>query len=160
MLGAQSVRHPPVPLPEGNSSWLSLRDAKAMRSRLAQSECAPTPSQKGGRWQLITWQDLARYLGSYNAWVRLWNVHETDWSLSMSPDWWDGETVYSTHDVLKLRFHSGLEVEVKLRRWQHYHDGWSLCRHEAPIGDVVWARQRRPRTSRRQRIRESAGRSR
>lgn len=157
MLGAQSERHPPVPPPEGNSSWLSLSDAKAMRSRMAQSECAPIPSQMGGRWQPVYWRDLASYLGSYNAWVRLWNVHETDWSLPLSPDWWDGETVYSVGNVLKLRFHSGLEVEVKLLRWWHYHDGGPHCRNEAPIGDVVWARQRRPHISRRQRIRESAG---
>lgn len=160
MFGAQCERQPTVLLSEGNSSWLSLGDAKAMRSRMAQSECAPTPSKMGGRWQPVHWRDLARYLGSYNAWVRLWNVHETDWSLFMSPDWWDGETVYSVGSVLKLRFHSGLEVEVKLRRWRHYHDGCSHCRNEAPIGDVVWARQRRPRISHRQRIRESAGRSR
>jgi hypothetical protein len=159
MQGAQSERQPlDLPLAD-NRSWVRQDDVDAMRSRMAHSDCAPMPSRRSGQWRPVPWQDLASYLGSYNAWVRLWNIHETDWSLPTSPDWWDGEKVCSSGNILRLRFHSGLEVEVKLRRWWHFHDGWSCCRNEAPIASVVWARQRQSQPPE-DRIRESAGRSR
>jgi hypothetical protein len=142
MQGAQVVA-PKSTVPGAVSrSWLRQDDVDAMRSRMAHSDCAPTPKRKGGAWKPVPWHDLARHIASYNAWVRLWNAHENDWSLPTSPDWWDGETVYSGGHVLKLRLHSGIDVEVKLRRWGHYHGGLSHCRNEAPMASVVWARQR------------------
>lgn len=128
----------------GERRWLRTDDIRALAARIEQEgEYAPAP-HLSGRWRPICWTDLGRWLGSYNFWVRSWNLHETSKDLPLSPDWWDGRVDRKTKPFrLALYPHGGSrEIEVRSRGWDQFQDGWSMCRNEVRIADVTWARQR------------------
>ncbi|GLQ11451.1 hypothetical protein GCM10007913_33830 [Devosia yakushimensis] len=125
-----------------NKYWSRYEDIQDLKSKLCDGAFAPTPARLSRRWTRVDWVDLTQLLASYNAWVRLWNVHETSIDLPLSPEWWDGKIPASVGSILELVLNDGRIVEVKLRGWFHFYDGMSFCRNEARVTDVMWARQR------------------
>lgn len=107
----------------------------------------PANTRSKRKLEPITWLELAPLLASYNAFVRLWNVHERDDELMLSPTWWDGSTPGHIHpNRLVICRNDGSRVEVQLDlTWSPYFPGLSGLKNEVPFDRIEWAGKSSPR---------------
>lgn len=121
-----------------NQSWLRRADLDALRTALASGETVPLTASS--TLKPVLWVELASVLASYNAFTRLWNRHETDPALPLSPEWWDGTVGPARRGrVVTFRVRAGtLRVSVS-SPWSFFYEGWSFQKQEIPIAGVRWA---------------------
>jgi hypothetical protein len=110
--------------------------------------CPPPPA----RYQAepMTVADAKHWIASYNAWVEVWNRHERDRDLPLSPEWSDAYLLGGAipASVLAFKPRTGQSHEhlllngwgfIRLRKWRPFHRGWSYCRTQADPANIVWA---------------------
>jgi hypothetical protein len=89
--------------------------------------------------------DAEYWLASYNAWAELWNRHERDRSLPLSPDWAEAENIgvigcSLPRSALVFRVRATQRMgAIRVRGWSPFFPSWSFCRNAADPACIVWA---------------------
>jgi hypothetical protein len=102
--------------------------------------------------QPMSLDDVTLWIDRYNRWVEVWNRHETSKNLPLNPEWPEADKIanigyvprsvlaFAPKGVTRL---SGPLGFIRLKKWQPYHKGWSLCRNPADGSNIIWAGWRR-----------------
>lgn len=94
----------------------------------------------------VSWKKAAAWIDRYNSFVDLWNQHELDPNLSLSPDWAEADIVCTIGSIFPIntllfvdhdtqRFHS-----IFMRKWELWNrKKRAFIRNKADYRKVVWA---------------------
>jgi hypothetical protein len=132
-----------------------VRELSEAEERALNAKCGvPLPLPPRDRWrkgisfEVMTEIQAEYWLESYNAWVALWNAHETSRYLPLGPRWQQAEHVLwmdgrsdGVITFIPRGQKKGAEQMGWIRpegRYTHYGPGMSCCRTMAK-GPVKWA---------------------
>jgi hypothetical protein len=83
------------------------------------------------------------WIDSYNAWVEVWNRHETSRDLPLNPEWPKASSVaiFNCNSVLAFVPRNERRTGfIRLAKWQPYHKGFlNCCRNRADPANIIWA---------------------
>lgn len=101
----------------------------------------PPPSvAKKLRAEPMTVREADYWIGSYNAWVALWNKHERSTDLPLSPEWDEAVYCYKPYVLtFEIRKTGRVAFFKPIRQWSPWGEGWSFCREPIVKDQIVWA---------------------
>jgi hypothetical protein len=99
--------------------------------------------------QAMSLDEVELWIDRYNRWVELWNKHETSKDLPLNPGWPEADKVASgigsiPKSVFAFVPKSGVRLSgplgvIRIKGWESYHKGWSMCRNPVDPGKIIWA---------------------
>ena len=129
---------------ESEAARMAAEEMARIAARMDDAQIALPPPYPKWKFRPMRRREAEAWLERYNAWVDVWNRHETDLALPLSPDWPEAVSVFAPglpESALVFRprdGQAGLGV-IRLKNWRPYAPGWSFCRMPASAERIVWA---------------------
>lgn len=136
-----------------------VTEKSSTASPSAQSMWQPVPMPRSSlcrryRLEPISWAKVEHWIERYNRFVELWNQHELDHGLPLSPEWENASITcpigsgFSTNTLLftdrvTQRLHA-----IHMNRWEPWKRGTNaFIRNKANVQKVMWAGVEEPEGS-------------